>query len=231
MYLFDFLSKVISLIVLIPTTLFGINDYQENEMNLDNANNNINTNVTSFVEEHDTEYTYNPKLPYNVSNVIQKGVDKITYTVNGDEEKVLQEAVTEVIEKGTGAYGEFTGRLTGYSAECAGCSPEGYVACFTEDRKQFSITKDGLYYKDDEYGSVRVIAAAKQKFPCGTIVKITKIGYEPYYTIVLDRGGAMNKAWEQGGVLIDLSFNNDKEALASDLTGRNIKFSVQRWGW
>lgn len=231
MYLFDFLSKVISLIVIIPTTLFGMNDYQENDLKLDNANNNINTNVTSYVEEHDIKYTYNPKLPSNISNVIQEGINKITYTVNGNEEKVLQEAVTEIIEKGTGAYGEFTGRLTGYSAECEGCSSEGYVACFTEDRQQFSITKDGLYYEDGEYGNVRVIAAAKQKFPCGTIIEITKIGYEPYYTIVLDRGGAMNKAWEQGGILIDLSFNNDKEALASDLTGRNIKFSVQRWGW
>lgn len=231
MYFFDFLSKIISLIIIIPTTLFGINNYQETEITLDNTNNNINTNVTSYIEKHDTKYTYNAKLPSNISNVIQEGVDKITYTVNNDEEKVLQEAVTEIIEKGTGAYGEFTGRLTGYSAECEGCSKEGYVACFTEDKQKFSITKDGLYYKDDEYGSVRVIAAAKQKFPCGTIVKITKDGQEPYYTVVLDRGGAMNKAWEQGGVVIDLAFNNTKEALNNNLTGRNIKFSVQRWGW
>lgn len=231
MYLFDFLSKIISLIIIIPTTLFGINNYQETEITLDNTNNNINTNVTSYIEKHDTKYTYNAKLPSNISNVIQEGVDKITYTVNNNEEKVLQEAVTEIIEKGTGAYGEFTGRLTGYSAECEGCSKEGYVACFTEDKQKFSITKDGLYYKDDEYGSVRVIAAAKQKFPCGTIVKITKDGQESYYTVVLDRGGAMNKAWEQGGVVIDLAFNNTKEALNNDLTGRNIKFSVQRWGW
>lgn len=231
MYFFDFLSKIISLIIIIPTTLFGINNYQETEITLDNTNNNINTNVTSYIEKHDTKYTYNAKLPSNISNVIQEGVDKITYTVNNDEEKVLQEAVTEIIEKGTGAYGEFTGRLTGYSAECEGCSKEGYVACFTEDKQKFSITKDGLYYKDDEYGSVRVIAAAKQKFPCGTIVKITKDGQDPYYTVVLDRGGAMNKAWEQGGVVIDLAFNNTKEALNNNLTGRNIKFSVQRWGW
>lgn len=231
MYLFDFLGKVISLIILIPTTLLGINNYQENEANLDNANNNINTNVTSFIEEHDTKYIYNSKLPYNISNIVQEGVDRITYIVDGSEEKVLQESVTEIIEKGTGAYGEFTGRLTGYSAECEGCSSDGYVACFTEDKRQFSITKNGLYYEDDEYGSVRVIAAAKQKFPCGTIIKITKIGYESYYTIVLDRGGTMNKAWEQGGVVIDLAFESNKEALASDLTGRNIKFSVQRWGW
>lgn len=231
MYLFDFFSKIISLIIIIPTTLFGINNYQETEITLDNTNNNINTNVTSYIEKHDTEYTYNAKLPSNISNVIQEGVDKITYTVNNNEEKVLQEAVTEIIEKGTGAYGEFTGRLTGYSAECEGCSKEGYVACFTEDKQKFSITKDGLYYNDDEYGSVRVIAAAKQKFPCGTIIKITKINQEPYYTVVLDRGGAMNKAWEQGGVVIDLAFNNTKEALNNNLTGRNIKFSVQRWGW
>lgn len=232
MYLFDFLGKIISLIIIIPTTLFGLNNYQEKEMNLDNTNNNINTNVTSYIEKHDIKYTYNAKLPSNVSKVIQEGVDKITYKVNDNEEKVLQESVTEIIEKGTGAYGEFTGILTGYSADCgAGCSGEGYLACYTEDKSKFSIKYDGIYYEDDEYGKVRILSAAAAKFPCGTIVKVTKTNLESYYAVVMDRGGSMNKNWNNGIVHMDLAFNSNEEVKASNLTGKNIKFSVQRWGW
>lgn len=232
MYLLDFISKIASFILVSITSIFNVGIYNETTIEVDNANQDMDISITNYVEKHDTKYIYNPKIPYNESNIITEGIDKITYSVMGsDEVKILQEGVTKIIEKGTGAYGIFTGRMTGYSAECEGCSKEGYVACFTKDKKSFSITKDGLYYEDDQYGSVRVIAAAKQKFPCGTIIEINKNGYEPYYTIVLDRGSAMNKAWEMGLTLIDLSFDNDKEALASDLTGRNITFKVKRWGW
>ena len=232
MYLLDFISKIASFILVSITSIFNVGIYNETTIEVDNANQDMDISITNYVEKHDTKYIYNPKIPYNESNIITEGIDKITYSVMGsDEVKILQEGVTKIIEKGTGAYGIFTGRMTGYSAECEGCSKEGYVACFTKDKKSFSITKDGLYYEDDQYGSVRVIAAAKQKFPYGTIIEINKNGYEPYYTIVLDRGSAMNKAWEMGLTLIDLSFDNDKEALASDLTGRNITFKVKRWGW
>ena len=232
MYLLDFISKIASFLLVSISSLFNVGIYTETVMEIDNANQDMDIGITNYIEEHDTKYIYNPKMPYNEFNILTEGDDKITYSVMGiDEIKILQESVTEVIEKGTGAYGIFTGRMTGYSAECAGCSKEGYVACLTEDKQKFSITKDGLYYEDDEYGSVRVIAAAKQKFPCGTIVEIIKDGYDPYYTVVLDRGSAMNKAWDMGLTLIDLSFNNDEEALASDLTGRNLTFKVKRWGW
>lgn len=232
MYLLDFINKITTFIMITLSSIFNMNVYIEDNKKLNNLNEELDVSIINYVKEHDTKYIYNPKMPYNESKIIMEGVDEITYSVMGsDETKILQESVTEVIEKGTGAYGIFTGRMTGYSAECTGCSKEGYVACFTKDKKQYSITKDGLYYEDDEYGKVRVIAAAKQKFPCGTIIEINKLGDNPYYTIVLDRGSAMNKAWEQGGVVIDLSFENNESALSSDLTGKNITFKVKRWGW
>lgn len=232
MYLIDFIGKIISFILISISSLFGMNVYSEKTKEITNANQELDLNIINYVEEHDTKYIYNPKMPYNEENIIVPGVDKITYKVIGsDEIKILQDSVTEVIEKGTGYYGLFTGRMTGYSAECYGCSKEGYVACLTKDRQKFSIIHDGLYYEDEEFGSVRVIAAAVQKFPCGTIVEITKQGYEPYYTVVMDRGSAMNTAWDMDLVLIDLAFDNDKDALASDLTGRNLTFRVKRWGW
>ena len=232
MYLLDFLGKILSFIVISISAFFNVDFYQESQVEVDNANKDRDTSITNYVEKHDTKYIYNNKMPSNESKVITEGIDRITYTIIGnDEVKVLQEGVTEVIEKGTGAYGIFTGRLTGYSAECEGCSKEGYVACLTQEKQKFSIVKDGLYYDDSEYGKVRVVAAATQKFPCGTIIEITKQNHDPYYTIVMDRGSAMNKAWSQGGVVIDLSFSSNKEAISSDLTGKNITFKVKRWGW
>lgn len=232
MYLLDFVGKIASFILISISSLFNLNIYNEETISSDNKNKELDVSIMNYVEKYKTKYIYNSKMPSNESKVLVEGKDRITYIVSGsDEINVLQEGNEEIIEKGTGSYGLFTGRLTGYSAECPGCSSEGYVACFTQDKKSFSIIHDGLYYNDNEYGKVRVIAAAKQKFPCGTIIEINKSNKEPYLTVVLDRGYAMNKAWEQGGVVIDLAFDNDKDALSSDLTGRNINFSVKRWGW
>lgn len=232
MYLLDFLGKILSFIIISINAFFNVDIYKENQVEIDNANKDRNINITNYVEKHATTYIYNNKMPSNESKIITEGIDRITYTVMGNNEiKILQEGVTEVIEKGTGAYGIFTGKLTGYSAECKGCSKEGYVACLTQEKQKFSLIKDGLYYEDSEYGKVRVVAAASQKFPCGTIIEITKTNNEPYYTVVMDRGSAMNKAWSQGGVVIDLSFDSNESAISSDLTGKNITFKVKRWGW
>lgn len=229
MYLFNFALKIINLFIIIPSSMFGLNSYQEIENKVDD---NLDLNeVTTFIEEYDTKIVYNSKIPSNIKKVLVEGKDKITYQVDENETKVLQESVTEVIEQGTGAYGEFTGTLTGYSADCgAGCSGEGYLACYTASKKKFSIKYDGIYYEDTEYGSVRILSAASQKFPCGTIVKVTK-GTDSYYAVVMDRGGSMNSAWNKGIVHMDLAFNSNDDVKKSNLTGKNIQFSVQRWGW
>lgn len=236
--LLQLVSKWLGIISTTVMSMFGF--YNENNIHLTNANNNINVNIINYVEEHDTVIKYNAKIPYNITNVITKGVDKITYDVLDEIEnvktkkvgsKVLQESVTEVLEKGTGAYGLYKGVLTGYSADCgAGCTGEGYLACKTEDKERFSIKYDGIYYKDDEFGKVRIISAATS-FPCGTIVKITKKGLEPYYAVVMDRGGTMNSQWKKGIVHIDLAYESNEVVFESNLTGKNIEFSVQRWGW
>ena len=62
--------------------------------------------------------------------------------------------------------------MTGYGADCQGCSGLGTLACKTKNGSYYSLTQNGMNYTDDEYGEVRIIAAALDKFPCGTIIKV-----------------------------------------------------------
>lgn len=232
MYLLNLISKWVGIITISTMSIFGL--YSEENINVDNENTEINLNIINYIEKYDTKIIYDASMPSNLTKVITKGVDGITYNVLNEQTstpKVLQTKVTEVVEKGTGAYGIFVGRMTGYSAECEGCSAEGYVACRTESKEKFSLKYNGIYYQDDEFGSVRILAAAATKFPCGTIIQISKNGVEPYYGVVMDRGAVMNYQWSIGITYLDLAFASNADIKNNTLTGKNITFSVQRWGW
>ncbi|MDD3453250.1 MAG: G5 domain-containing protein [Bacilli bacterium] len=238
--LLQLVSEWLGIICISAMSIMGFGNYDEKKIDITNANNSINVNVINYVEKHDTIIKYNSKIPKNISKIITEGVDGITYTVLDDYsenvkqkaigENLLQEAVTEVIEQGTGAYGIYTGRLTGYSAACgAGCSGEGYLACKTESKERFSLKYDGIYYTDDEYGKVRILSAANS-FPCGTIVEISNKTTKTL-AVVMDRGGTMNTQWAKGLVYMDLAYESNELVGSDGITGKNIKFSVQRWGW
>lgn len=231
--LLGFAYKFLSLFVLSFMSLFNLENY--NEIELNNSNIIRDTNVVSVVTKYKTVYKYNAKLPSNVSKVITEGVDEIAYaTKDNNKFQIVQEKIDQVVEKGTGRYGLFTGRMTGYGPDCPGCSKTGTVACKTREKKSHSLTNDGIYYEDSEFGKVRIVAAALKGFPCGTIVQITKKGKDPFTAIVLDTGATMANNWNKGIVWFDLAYpsQKDKTVFGVDgLTGNNITFSVQRWGW
>lgn len=226
-FILDLASKWISLMLISAMSFFGL--YKETNLNINNTNDKLGVEVLSFVEDYETVVKYNKKIPKNITKLITKGQDKITYKKEDGTEQILQESIPEVLEKGSGEYGIYTGRLTGYSAECAGCSATGTVACKTEDKSKFSLKSDGIYYNDSEYGKVRILSSATA-FPCGTIIEVSK-NENSYYAVVLDRGATMNNSWKNGTVWMDLAFENNEAAKKTDLTGKNITFSVQRWGW
>lgn len=231
--LLGFTYKFLSLFVLSLMSLFNLENYNEIELN----NNNLirDTNIVSVVTKYKTIYKYNSKIPSNISKVVTKGVDEVAYASSLDSDyNVIQSRVDKVIEIGTGRYGIFTGRLTGYGPDCPGCSKTGIVACKTREKKSYSLVNDGVYYEDNEFGKVRIVAAALKGFPCGTIVQITKKGKDPFTAIVLDTGATMTNSWYAGVVWFDLAYpsQKDKTVFGIDgLTGNNITFSVQRWGW
>ncbi len=211
-------------------SIFNVASYEEVNVLFDSSSDEKDTNVVSEIIPYTTVYEYNSKLPSNISNVITPGVIGISYEEEDSSVTVVQTMQPEVVEQGSGAYGLYTGRLTGYGPDCVGCSKVGNVACFTEGKTNHSLISDGIYYTDDEYGKVRIVAAAKS-FPCGTIVQISQDDNAPFYAVVLDRGGSMEYAWSEGRVWMDLAYESNSVVLNDSLTGRNIEFSVQRWGW
>ena len=133
--------------------------------------------------------------------------------------KVIQDSQKELYAQGIeNPIYTFTGELTGYAGDCPLCS--GYLAC----PPRTNVLKEGIYYKDATYGTVRIVASSKN-YPCGTILKfnVKKISDEPIIAIVLDRG--------VGGNVIDLLTESEDYAIKKVGRVRNLNFEVLREGW
>ncbi len=234
--LLQLLSKYIIFLTVSVMSSLGIGNYSENEAVVNNINKEKDFQVVTSVTNYKTVVQYNKKIPKNVTNVISEGKVGLSYTEQNNqestvEEKIVQEVTNEVVEKGTGDYGIYTGKLIGYGPDCVGCSGEGYLACKTVDGTKFSLKYNGIYYNDNEYGNVRILAAATSKFPCGTIIEITKSGKESFLAVVLDTGGTVQNAWKNGNVVMDLAYSRNADSGSDGLTGSNITFNIKRWGW
>ena len=234
--LLQLLSKYIIFLTVSVMSSLGIGNYSENEAVVNNINKEKDFQVVTSVTNYKTVVQYNKKIPKNVTNIISEGKVGLSYTEQNNqestvEEKIVQEVTNEVVEKGTGDYGIYTGKLIGYGPDCVGCSGEGYLACKTVDGTKFSLKYNGIYYNDSEYGNVRILAAATSKFPCGTIIEITKSGKESFLAVVLDTGGTVQNAWKNGNVVMDLAYSRNADSGSDGLTGSNITFNIKRWGW
>ncbi len=232
-YLLELAGKWCSIICMAFSSLLNSGlIFSEEKFEVENVNQTKNSAASITEVAYETEKIYNEKLPSNITITKQEGKVGLAYTdqVNNQLE-VLEEPVTEVIEVGTGAPGEFVGKMTGYGADCAGCSSSGTLSCRTESGQSYSLTKNGETYDDDEYGTVRILAAALDKFPCGTIIKVSGSNLGTFNAIVMDTGSAMRAAYEKGIILMDLAFVSENDPEVFKATGSNIKYSVQRWGW
>ena len=195
-------------------------------------------NITLYTEDAEVKENYIVNADkYAVRTVVLKEEQPVSKVVAISKKSTVSTKKT-VIKNNTSTtktngktLSEYTGRLTGYGPDCVGCSKVGNVACRTREKKAHSLIKDGIYYNDKQYGKVRILAAATSKFKCGTIVVVKKPGMQPFTGIVLDTGGSMRQAWAKGNVWMDLAYSSNAMAGSDNLTGTNIKFSVQRWVW
>lgn len=86
--------------------------------------------------------------------------------------------------------------LTHYGPDCAGCggtTSSGYNV------------RNTIYYNDNTYGQVRIVAMSKN-YPLYTVIKLKNYKYGTITAIVLDRGGAIT------GNKIDLLVSSESEA-------------------
>ena len=206
-------------------SLFNVGGYDEYVINVDNKNMDFGTSVVN--NKPISINTQKTEIPLKI--VDTKKETKVDAKTNEKKETIVPSS-EKVKEAKT--LEMFTGRMTGYGADCAGCSKVGNVACRTKTGTKHSLTNDGMYYTDDQYGKVRIVAAAREKFPCGTIVEIIKSGQEPITAVVLDTGGSMNSAYAKDGTIwFDLAYVTQADAKVGGVSGFNYQFNVKRWGW
>lgn len=114
------------------------------------------------------------------------------------------------------------GSLTGYGPDCIGCTS-------MQTASGRYIGEGNIYFDDPVYGRIRILAG-DSSYPFGTIVKISNVDFyndEPFYGIVLDRGGNIGKGKR---FLFDLLFasENDAAKMGSEV---NIKYEIIRLGY
>lgn len=154
--------------------------------------------------------------------IVENKVQVVDNSSQVDDKKTNQDSVfienntslkEEVIEKRNDVV---MGALSAYGPDCVGCS--GYLA------SGYAVS-NGIYYNDATYGSVRIVAGDRS-YPFGTIVKVSNTSLDPFYAIVLDRGGiGFGKRY-----LFDLLFSSEREA-ASFGSFKNVQFEIIRTGY
>lgn len=248
LYLLEIIIKFIRMIFITFISIFNLNSYFETDLIQSNSIVNKNNYAINIIKDDTSKITKQnkndlaliTKKTNEIKTPVEKNIDvskKPSPVIKTNEVKKTNVDTTKDVKpisnnsKATVSLATYTGRLTGYGPDCVGCSKVGNVACLTRERKKHSLIKDGIYYNDTEYGKLRIIAAATTKFKCGTVINITKDGKEPFNAIVLDTGGTMINQWKKGNVWMDLAYSSEAMSGSDNLTGKNIKFDVQRWGW
>lgn len=198
-------------------------------ISINNTSINKTTKVVSTVVKYNTINKYNSKLPSGRINVVVEGKDGLSYIKDG-QQTYLHDSVDEVLEIGTGLSGDYSGNTTGYGGDCVGCS--GNVSCRTRDGQKFNLMTDGIYYDDNQFGSIRVVAADQRIFKCGTVMEIDTGRSEPFLGIVMDTGSSVKSNWNQHQLVhVDIAYETEQDPTVYLATSKNAKFKVQRWGW
>lgn len=161
------------------------------------------------------------------------GLKDVIYTkkfVNGQEVEKIEtgsevklEPVSRIIETGTVTTGRiFTGKLTSYGADCIGCGTRTAAGLYVTTNGVKNEGKVTLSFNGGEY----YVLAADREFPFGTIVKISNHSYtlpDPFYGIVLDRGGAVK------GTHMDL-FSGSQKAPFFSGHGSTVTYEIIQMG-
>lgn len=148
-------------------------------------------------------------IAFAINDNLNKNLDKNIMQASQDE--LYKEGINNPLYT-------FTGELTGYAGDCALCT--GYLAC----PPRTNVLKNGIYYNDKTYGTVRIVASSRN-YPCGTIIRfnVKKLSSEPITAIILDRG--------VGGNVIDLLTESEDYAIKHVGRVRKLEFEVLREGW
>lgn len=184
--------------------------------------------VNNVVKEENKEEVKSVEIKEEKPIIEEKKEEQIAVTEpkkeEVKEEVIKQEVVekTEEVKPTTNVIETLVGNLVGYGPDCYGCTS------FKTASGKY-IGEGNIYYDDATYGKVRIVAG-DYSYPFGTIVRISNVDFyndEPFYAVVLDRGGNIGKNKK---FLFDLLFASENDALA---LGKeiNIKYEIMRLGY
>lgn len=149
--------------------------------------------------------------------------------VSNDKEELA--VVTDNSYNNVNVIDTFSGTVTAYGPDCVGCSGVTASGYRVADNIGGVITSTTTTYYDDTFGELRILAAATNKFPFGTVIRISGGRIDGYINgIVLDRGVAMSNAWSNGKVLVDLLFETEKSYEVHEFGRQDVTFEVLRYG-
>ena len=177
-YLIQLVGKWLNILFVSTLSFFGSHNIKNSFSTLTNINMVKDLKIESIFTDYTTIVKYNNQLIVGEKNIIQKGSYGISYKSIQSGEIKIKEMIPEIIEQGTQTKkvlntqiqnnqvistqdDTFIGRLTGYTGKCINCS--GTVACRTKNKQNWNLLNNGIYYNDDTYGLVRIIAAAKDR--------------------------------------------------------------------
>lgn len=227
--LFELIVKWIGILFVLISSNFGYK-VEKQELRIENNIENIAVRPEVTVTNYTTKKIYNKKLPFGTVNVLTEGMESLVFKTD-DGEILLHDSQTEVLEIGSGPQANYVGSITGYGADCVGCS--GIVSCRTSQNRSYDLRLKQSY-DDEEYGEVRILAADLSLFKCGTVIEVTPTNGKTFTGVVMDTGIAMRNAWRNSGkILMDVAFQSEYDDgvyAITDKTG-NVSFNVKRWGW
>ena len=231
-FLLKLIGEWLSVLAVSVISFFGVATYQEQHQTHENNNyTSVVANVNEVVP-FKTEVVFNDEIPFGTgSNVVVEGQEGLVFIGRDGTRRFLKEPVNRIIEIGIARQHEFTGRMTSYGGDCRGCSKTATVACRTREGRNHSLFYDGIHYNDRDFGQARILAADLSGFPCGTIILVDNGRIEPFLTVVLDTGFTMRQQFAQGNIWMDLAFKYQGDIRENYVYGRDVTFSVQRWGW
>lgn len=224
-YLLYICNMILTMLIVFNIMSFKIENKEEHVVTLENLKGRyisyleIDNIIKEIPEIEKVEY----EESINTMDIVIPSVE--VPEIKKEEVKVeIKEEIKEEPkeEKKEEALETLIGNLVGYGPDCYGCTS------FKTASGKY-IGDGNIYYEDSTYGKVRIVAG-DYSYPFGTIVKISNVDFyndEPFYAVVLDRGGNIGKNKK---FLFDLLFATESEAsnLGKEV---NIKFEIMRLGY
>jgi len=204
------------------------------------TNEGSNSNLLTIDNNNLEKMADSTSILFEKEETVDIGEESVVVVLDDNTQCEVEEEIEEEssVTKLDDVIETYTGILTGYGPDCAGCGNYNTGKVATASGYHVSNIVNGtiepaftVTYNDEEYGEVRIVAA-DDNIPFYSIVRINVPHWDsPVTAIVLDRGstvGFENCRSERGCLTqFDLLYPTEAESLGKT---RNVTFELLRSG-